>query len=178
MNTSNLQQKITKFLGDGWTIKSDISTKKNFDVNKLVFHTGLDTDEQYVTGEVKLKRLANTPLFGIDTFFKLYEEKGQKTLNNIYDKYKVNWMEFLGTTLRSPGGNRYALYLCRRDDGSWYWLYYWLDSKRNVDNPAVGLASPLESVPESLSDTKSLELRVAKLEAWARKEANFINPYE
>lgn len=157
MNTSNLQQKITNFLSNGWTIESDISTKKKFDVDKLVFHTGLK-DELYITGKEKLTRLAGAPLFGIDTFFKLYEEKGQKTLKKIHEKYAVTWIEFLGTTLRRPNGHRYALCLYRKDDGSWGWSYNWLGDNRNVDSPAVGLASPLKSDTKSFSDTLPLVL--------------------
>lgn len=43
--------------------------------------------------------------------------------------------------LRNPNGNRYSLYLYRKDDGSWDWNYNWLDNDRNASNPTLGLAN-------------------------------------
>ena len=52
----------------------------------------------------------------------------------------IKWMMSC-TILRNPNGNRYALYLYRKDDGSWNWNYNWLDNNRNANNPALGLAT-------------------------------------
>jgi|AntRauTorckE6833_2_1112554.scaffolds.fasta_scaffold15144_4 hypothetical protein len=43
--------------------------------------------------------------------------------------------------LRNPNGNRYFLYLYRKDAGQWNWNYNWLDNDRNARNPALVFAT-------------------------------------
>ena len=148
---------LTKYLNKDWKIDSETSTKKKFDIDNLSFFTGLKEGELYITGEEKLKRAEGQELFGMEECFRLYEEEGQKTLRAIYDKYKVEWIEFLGTILLSPDGNRRGFYLYRRDDGSWHWNAHWLVSDRDASLPALVLASTLPSDTLPSLDTLTLE---------------------
>lgn len=151
-----------KFIGSGWTIwKGDLTGKglkgdEEQDAGSLAlteadftlltkeanFLTGLEGTETVVTGEVKRARLIVKAIQADARIGQaLYEERGQTTLRWLFDTLGITWFELLGTTLRHSNGNRCALYLYRRDDGSWNWDYHWLDSRRNANRPALSLAS-------------------------------------
>jgi hypothetical protein len=139
---------IINGLGNGVTGFVDTITKavallpdKKEEALKLLFPTGISKNQTIITGEDRLSALADRFLADPDLGWSLYKEEGQKTLRFLHDTFGVVWMEFLRRTLRGPGRDRYALYLCRNDDGSWYWNVRWLDNNRNVSPSALGLAS-------------------------------------
>lgn len=170
---------LTKDLNKDWKIDSDTSTKKKFDIDNLSFFTGLKEGELYITGEEKLKRAKGQELFGMEECFRLYEEEGQKTLRAIYDKYKVEWIEFLGTILLGPLGGRGGFCLCRDGGGSWSWYYGWLDDDRNASYPALVLAStlPSDTLP-SLPNKLTLErIRERFYKEFSNHSNEFINPW-
>ncbi len=126
------------FIGEGWIIwrgpkdgkglKGDEEQDKRslaiteLDPTKLIAQTGLNEGESTVTGEEKRARLL---LKAIQADAKigeaLYKEENQTTLKWLHKTLNVTWLEFLGTTLRYPDGDRGALYLYRSGDGSWDW---------------------------------------------------------
>jgi len=146
-----------KFIGEGWSIwrgdkkgdglKGEEEQDKRslaiteLDPTKLITQTGLNEGESVIVGEEKLARLL---LKAIQLDAKigqtLYEEDGQTTLKWLHKALNVTWIEFLGTTLRDSLGHRCALYLSRRDGGSWDWNANWLDDYRYADRPALGVA--------------------------------------
>jgi hypothetical protein len=152
----------TQFISNGWTIwkgdpigkglqgdeEQDPRSLALMEVDFTIFTkggnflTGLEGSETVVTGEVKRARLI-AKMIQADARIgqALFEEKGQTTLRWLYGTLKITWFELLGTTLRSSNGNRYALYLDRRDDGSWYWNCHWLGNSRYAYIPALSLAS-------------------------------------
>lgn len=141
---------LVKFIGKNWAIESENEESlkiKDLDISKLVLHTGLKGNETYITGEERLKRLEGTILLDASIAQTLYEEKGQKTLEEIYGKLGCMWIEFLGTILRDPHGNRRALCLYRSVDGSWSWGCRWLYDDRRASFPALGFESPQSSEP-------------------------------
>jgi hypothetical protein len=134
----------TAFIGKGWKIdEEDIRALAvvELDITKMLVQTGLNEGETVVTGEVKRTCLVPQAIqLDAKVAQTLFEEKGQVTLRWMHEHLGVTWIEFLGTVLVDPSGRRYALDLRRYDDGSWSWRYYWLDSDRNANRPAVGLA--------------------------------------
>lgn len=146
-----------KFIGEGWSIWRGPKDGKGLegdeeqdsrslaitelDPTKLFAQTGLNEDETTVTGEEKRARLMLKAIQADAKIARvLYEEEGQTTLKWLHKTLNLTWIEFLGTTLRGPGGGRDALCLCRGDDGSWDWGYYWLGFDRGASDPAVGFA--------------------------------------
>jgi hypothetical protein len=146
-----------KFIGEGWSIWRGPKDGKGLegdeeqdsrslaitelDPTKLFAQTGLNEDETTVTGEEKRARLMLKAIQADAKIARvLYEEEGQTTLKWLHKTLNLTWIEFLGTTLRSPGGRRNALYLYRDGDGSWSWGCYWLDYNRHASYPAVGFA--------------------------------------
>ncbi len=119
--------------------------KTSFDpatITEANLQTGLEGDEVVISGEVKRARVILKMIQADARFAQtLLEEEGQKTLRFLHDTLEITWLEFLGTVLRRPNGNRYTLCLYRRDDGSWYRYSDWLDNSRDADNPALGFAS-------------------------------------
>lgn len=107
------------------------------------FETGLVEGETVITGEQRLSRLREKPIVRADANIgvALLNEPGQITLEWLYQTHGVTWFELPGTELRNPHGFRRILYLYRRDDGQWYWYFYWLGSGRGARNPALVFAS-------------------------------------
>lgn len=119
---------IINGLGDGITSFGEILAKavvllpsQKDEALKLLFPTGLGEDQNAITGEDRLKALADRFLADPDLGWSLYKEEGQKTLKFLHDTFGVTWMEFLRRTFRDPNRRRYALLLYRRGDGSWHW---------------------------------------------------------
>ncbi len=139
-----------KFIGSGWTMGEQDERAlflTEIDFSNVRFESGLRDGESTITGVEKLARLTQGGLIRPDakTGQALHEEKGQATLRFLYDTYRISWMEFAGSVLRRPGGYSGFLYLCRDDDGSWAWDYYWLDYGRGARSVSPLLASPLTS---------------------------------
>jgi hypothetical protein len=106
------------------------------DFEKSDFLTCLEPGESSITGEEKLVRLRKLgrPLYGVNQFMELWQDyqqcqdKSQSKVEKLYQQKGITFIAFFGDILRSPSGNRSVLYLCRDNDGSWNWNYYWLDS--------------------------------------------------
>jgi hypothetical protein len=117
-----------------------------FDVSKAVIMTCMVGKETTVTGEERRLRIRKGPITPIDFHIGWsLVTKGQEHLRWLYDNYGVQWIE-TDTVLRSPFGNRCSLVLYRQDDGSWDWDFSWLDDDRYASCPALGIASPQDSV--------------------------------
>lgn len=143
-----------KFIGESWSIwrgpkdgnglegdeEQDARSLAitELDLTKLITQTGLEGDESKVAGEVKLARLL---LKAIQADAKiaqaLCKEKGQTNLRWLHNVLNLTWIEFSGTTLRSPYGQRHSLCLYRFTDGSWGWGYLWLNIDRSVEHPTA-----------------------------------------
>lgn len=136
---------LTAFTGKDWRIEEEDRRSlalTEFNVAKILLQTGLNEGEAMVTGEEKRRRLMGQAIqLDAKVGQTLFEEKGQVTLRWVHEHLGVTWIEFLGTVLVGPYGIRYALFLYRLDDGSWYWNCVWLDHDRYANYPAVGLAS-------------------------------------
>lgn len=119
--------------------------KTSFDpatITEVNLQTGLKADEVFISGEVKRARVILKMIQADARFAQtLLEEEGQKTLRFLHDTLEITWLEFLGTVLRGPSGDRYALCLFREGDGSWGCDFRWLDNDRFARSPALGFAS-------------------------------------
>lgn len=149
-----------EFIGAGWSIwrgpadgnglvgeeERDYrsSTLNQLDLSKVQLATCLKQGESVTTGEERLKRLK------ADGRIRLDENAFQAFWNNkeaIPSRFKervngnIQFIFFDGVLLRSPRGNRCALYLDFGSGGSWGWDYSWLDRGRHVHDPSAVLAS-------------------------------------
>lgn len=148
-----------EFIGKGWSIwrgpegGDGLSGDEEQDEHSLalieicpatiLLETGLDGGKKEITGEERILRLKAAGRIRLDAaiFHSLWRnqhlipEEWKKKING-YTAY----IFFDGTTLRSPDGDRCALYLCF-DDGGWDWDYHWLDCGRHVRSPSAVLAS-------------------------------------
>ncbi|MDO8524727.1 MAG: hypothetical protein Q7R99_03830 [bacterium] len=143
-------EELIKLLGEGWEIVEEDprSLLTEVEVSKFLFMTCLREGENRITGEEKLRRLKEMSgfiPFGGNVFRGLWEDYQAKKENSIleflYKTQEVSFMDFPGTVLRSPDGDRSILYLYRVDDGDWHWYYDWLDSRWHAYYPSVGCAS-------------------------------------
>lgn len=121
-----------KFLGKGWSIDEQLGrrTGNNLDASQIINKDYLKESESYTTGEERLKHIkANSSDIQLDAkdFMTLWNEKGHATLKWLYDTRGITFLSFWDTILRDPDGYRYVLCLCRFEDGSWRWNYYWVD---------------------------------------------------
>ncbi len=138
-----------EFLGNGW--KFDDSEPqdqqslalKRLDPLDVAFQSFLTEGEDAITGEERLTRAKQQNRVRLDAkwFMALCKEEGHKTLEWFYTTQGVTWIEFLGSPLRDPRGNRYSLVLCRFDDGSWHWRCRWLGDGRDAGRHAALLES-------------------------------------
>jgi len=136
-----------KFIGKGWKVDEQVGkrTGGNLGAGQIIRKDYLKSGESYINGEERLKRIKATPediqLDG-DDFLALWQEEGHKALNWLYKTKAITWLSFWGIILRSPGGHRSVLYLCRLEDGSWRWGYDWVDDDVwYAGHPAAVLAS-------------------------------------
>jgi len=51
------------------------------------------------------------------------QNKAESVLEKLYQQKGITYIDFFGDILRGPDGDRYVLYLCRHDDGSWHGDY-------------------------------------------------------
>jgi hypothetical protein len=121
-----------EFFEEGWTIDERIGQRTGYtlDAGKIVRKDYLKEGEFSINGGERIFRIKANPadiqLDGED-FLALYQEEGQNTLCWLYDTQGITWLSFWGIILRDPCGSRRVLYLYRRDDGSWYLDYRWVD---------------------------------------------------
>jgi len=138
--------------GDGLSGEEDIDSRSlalsQIEINKFLFETCLKEGENSITGEQKLLHLKEKPnfiRFGGNVFFEFwldYQAKKENSfLEQVYKKYKITYLDFFGTILRGPGGDRNVLCLYRNDDGQWSCLYDWLANDWNADCLSAGCAS-------------------------------------
>lgn len=140
------------FIGKGWSfwrgpadsnglegdLEQDEKSLALIKVNpsEILLETQLCPGESYTTGEERLKRLISADRIRLDlgVFKSLWQDQSM-----IPESWKGKTTFFDGQTLRGPGGDRYALYLCWYG-GRWGWFVYWLSSRRNVAYPSAVLA--------------------------------------
>ncbi|MFH1206975.1 MAG: hypothetical protein V1668_00005 [Patescibacteria group bacterium] len=122
-----------KFIGKGWSVDEQVSkrTGDNLDAGQITRKDYLKKGEPSINGEERLRRIkasgeADLQLDASDCVA-LYQEDGQKTLRWLYETRGVTWLSCWGTILRDPDGDRSVLCLCRHEDGSWLWDYFWVD---------------------------------------------------
>ena len=133
--------------GNGLTGEEEQDTRSlkhtEIDFAKAIFTVCLKDGESAITGEEKLARHTAAKHIRLDAKVgqDLLEEKGQATLEWLFNTFGIVWFELPGTTLRYSNGRRYFLCLYRDDDDRWRWSYYWLDSYRYARNPSAVLAS-------------------------------------
>lgn len=152
-----------KFIGDGWSVwrgpadgnglegEEDIDKRSlaifELGISKVLFETILKSKESSITGEKKLQRIkkAGHVRLGANVFLALWEDyqknKENSVLEFLYRSRKVTYLDFFGTILRNPNGNRNVLYLCRGCAGKWSWLCSWLDNDWDTDDLSALLAS-------------------------------------
>lgn len=113
------------------------------DFAQVLFEHCLKKDESSITGEEKLVRHIAAKQVRLDAKIGqcLLEEKGQATLEWLFNTFGITWFELPGTVLRRSGGARCFLSLYRVDDGRWHWRYYWLVHNRLAKDPSAVLAS-------------------------------------
>lgn len=142
----------TIFIGKGWKFwrgpadgnglegdleqdeKSLALTEVNMD--QVLLDTQLKSGESYTTGEERLKRLilADSIRLNLRIFKMLWQNQSM-----IPESWKGKAVFFDGQILRSPDGDRCALYLYWGVD-QWYWDCSWLGDDRDVDRPSAVLA--------------------------------------
>lgn len=148
-----------EFLGAGWSIwrgpadgdglsgDEDQDERSlaltEVDLSKIRFETCLQKGEASITGEEKLRRLKVSGHIRLDAkIFQTLWENRDKIPEAWKEKINSNtrFIFFDGTILRSPRGNRFVLYFCRRD-GEWHWSYRWLECDWSASGPSAVLAS-------------------------------------
>ena len=152
------------FIGQrGWTIWRGLATSDGLtgdeqqdyrslalteiDWNRVLFPTCLKGDETSITGEEKLKRLQASGEILLDAkvgeeLLLDYKTNGENSvLEKLRQQHNVTYLDFFGTILRNPRGNRCVLYLCF-SGGQWRWFYGWLGDVWFVFLGSAALASP------------------------------------
>lgn len=139
---------IINGLGDGVTSFGKTLNKavaflpsQKYEALKLLFPTGLSEDQTVITGEDRLRALADRFLADPDLGWSLCREEGQKTLKFLHDIFGVTWIGFLRRTLCNPSRLRFALYLYCGGDKNWSWSYRGLNVGCSAINPALSLLS-------------------------------------
>ena len=137
------------FCGTGWEFDpnepqdANSLALKRLDPLNVAFESFLEERESVITGEERLARAKTQNRVRLDArwFMALLKEEGYKTLEWFFATYGVEWIEFLGSPLRTPRGRRFSLVLSRDDDCTWDWHYDWLDIDRLASDHAAVLAS-------------------------------------
>ena len=113
------------------------------DFSKVLLETCFEGEETWITGEEKLRRLKASGHIRLDARIgqALYEEEGQRTLRWLHDTHGIRYVDFMGTILRSPDGDRDVLFLYRGDDGGWDRDYYYLECGWRAHDFSAALAS-------------------------------------
>jgi hypothetical protein len=139
------------FLGKDWGIEEQDKRSlvlSEIDLVSCLFETCLEKGESSITGKEKLRRLkAKKNFIRLDARFFLalwrdYEvNKENCVLEMLYRTRGIKYLDFFGTILRHPNGDRDVLYFCRDDVGQWDWYYHWLDIDWNAGHFSFGCAS-------------------------------------
>lgn len=121
----------------------------NLDPTKLIVQNGYGPEDDLNTllgGEAKrTKLLLNPQTVQADAKIgeTLYREKDHTTLKWIKQTFNVDWIEFLGTTIRCPTGKgkirREVLCLYEDNQGTWVADYNWLRHGRGPRRKALGI---------------------------------------
>ena len=113
------------------------------DFAKALFTACLKEGESVITGEEKLARHIAVKHIRLDAKIGqcLLEEKGQVTLEWLFNTFGITWLELPGTVLRFSDGLRYFLCLYRDNNGRWGWDCRWLGLDRDAESPSAVLAS-------------------------------------
>lgn len=150
------------FIGNGWSIwkgpadgdgltGEEEQDKRSLasievDLTKVSFETMLKEGEKTVVGEEKLKRLKDAGRIRLDakvfqTLWEDYKQYGENsTLELLRRTQGARLIDFPGTELRSPDGDRYFLSLYWQA-GEWDWSYDWLGSEWRAHYPSAVLAN-------------------------------------
>jgi hypothetical protein len=75
---------------------------------------------------LRLQELDDCRPADLGVFAALWGEEGHETLEYLYKKFGVTYLDFFGTILRDSDGYRDVLYLYRDGDGRWSWYSGWL----------------------------------------------------
>ena len=134
-----------EFIGPGWTTEEQDEGSlllTEIDLTKVRLETCLNSGEQYIKGEEKLRRLKLAGHIRLDA-------KVFQTLWENQELVPESWKEeknrrttsifFVGTILLSPYGYRCVPYLYWRGAG-WDWDRYSLGRVWNANNPSAVLA--------------------------------------
>jgi hypothetical protein len=126
------------FMGESWSAAEEdgrANELSEIDISTVVLVTGLKNEEQYTTGEERLRRLKEMPYIrlGGRAFLALWENQ-----RFIPESWKEQFVYFDGLILLHRNGNRYSLYLAWENDG-WHWYSGWLGNARSARNPSAML---------------------------------------
>jgi len=113
------------------------SKKRREDALRLLFPTGLDKDQKFITGVERIKALTGLRLAGPHLIWSLNKQKDQIILRWLKDTFGITWMEGLHSVLIRPGGHRCAVRVSGQNDGSWAFGDFNLDHDRHSDLPAL-----------------------------------------
>lgn len=149
-----------EFIGAGWSIwrgpadgnglvgEEERDYRSNtliqLDLSKVQLATCLKPKELVTTGEERIKRLKADGRVRLDeNAFKAFWENQALIPSRFKERVNSNiqFIFFDGVVLRSPNGDRCALYFCFSDYGSWDWDFRWLGGGRSVCSPSAVLAS-------------------------------------
>jgi len=135
-----------EFCGQGWDY-AEPQDKRSLcfaviDETTINFSTFLKKGENAISGEERLKRAKESSCVRLDArfFMALWKEEGHKTLEWFYTTHGVSWIEFLGSPLRRPDGDRDTLVL-DRFGGRWRWHSRCLNIARHAGDFVAVLAS-------------------------------------
>ncbi len=150
------------FLGRGWTIwrgpsagnglegeqeidrRSLVIASVETATQSLIFESCLNEKETDITGEEKLARLkarGNLLRLGDNIFLGFWNDyqklKSGSALEYLYETRDIKCIDFFGTILRTPGGERSVLRLDRNDEGEWSWKFGYLCNFWRHDEVAI-----------------------------------------
>ena len=129
-----------KFLGPGWSIEEQDKRAlalTELDLTQVRLANVLKERETAITGGEKLSRLKKAGYIRLDAkvFQILWENQAL-----IPKSWKGSIVDFDGTVLRHPSGNRCVLALYWRD-GQWYLRYNWLSNAWDISGPSAVLVA-------------------------------------
>lgn len=125
------------YIGKNWKEEpdSDPGSKglKEIKISDLRFETCLEKGEDLITGEEKIRRLkAKQELVRMGAEYAVWlledwkSKRENSVLEHLFRTRKVAYIDFPGTILRGPDGNRDIFYLYRDGRGKWDWYCIWL----------------------------------------------------
>ena len=143
-----------RFIGPGWSIWKGPAAGNGLEgeeeqdaqalglaeipLGAIVLETSLKDRETVITGEERLQRLRASGVIRLDAAAFCHFWNNQHLISQEWEK--VDRIYFDGTTLRSPDGYRYTLFLFRHGK-SWRWYADWLGNDRHARSPSACLAS-------------------------------------